>query len=206
MKKLLIFLFGFSATLHAQEAVTPTFETITNADEAQLFLDSNPSRSNTFIVFNEENHKTELARNLFSSGQTTVDGHLERTRYKVVDRFTTTHYRANYIFIDGNKIDAEAAESLIKTISKKYKDGVPFSKLAQQYSMDRNANRNGDTGWFAPGKMHPELERVIINVPISKRDLFSFELKDKSWYYLVLNSYQPKEIKEIKVLKIVEKK
>ena len=95
---------------------------------------------------------------------------------------------------------------MIKTISKKYKEGVPFSKLAKEYSMDRNANRNGDTGWFAPGKLNPDLEKVIMNVPLSDRDLFSFELKEKSWYYLVLNSYEPKDIKEIKVLKIVEKK
>lgn len=206
MNKLLIFLIGFSAILHAQEAVLPTFETITNTEDAQFYLDSNPNKSNTFITFNEENHKTELARNLFDSGQVTVDGHLERIRYKVVDRFTTTHYRAHYILIDGNKVEAEVAESLIKTISKKYKNGVTFGKLAQEYSMDRNGKRNGDTGWFAPGTMNPDLEKVIINIPRSDRDLFSFELKEKSWYYLVLNSYKPKDIKEIKVLKIVEKK
>tara|TARA_R110000850_G_scaffold72619_6_gene159735 strand:- start:1010 stop:1630 length:621 start_codon:yes stop_codon:yes gene_type:complete len=206
MKNLLILLIGFSASLHAQEAVTPSFDAVTNTDEAQLFLDSHPSKSNAFITFNEENHQTELARNLFSSGHATTENQMEITRYKVVDRFTTTHYRANYIFLDGNKIDAETAESLIKTISKKYKEGVPFSKLAKEYSMDRNANRNGDTGWFAPGKLNPDLEKVIMNVPLSDRDLFSFELKERSWYYLVLNSYEPKDIKEIKVLKIVEKK
>lgn len=206
MKKLLIFLIGFSAILQAQETVLPTFETIINTEDAQAFLEAHPEKGNTFITFNEENHKTELARNLFSSGQVTMDGQFETTRYKVVDRFSTTHYRANYILIDGNKIEAEAAENTIKTISKKFSDGVPFSKLAQQYSMDRNANRNGDTGWFAPGALNPDLEKVIINVPRSERDLFSFQLKEKSWYYLVLNSYEPKEIKEIKVLKIIEKK
>tara|TARA_R110002012_G_scaffold81945_2_gene207331 strand:- start:5456 stop:5851 length:396 start_codon:yes stop_codon:yes gene_type:complete len=131
MYKLCILFFGFSAILQAQETITPTFETITTVEEAQLYLDSNPSKSNNFIIFNEENHKTELARNLFSSGQATVNGNMEKTRYKVVDRFTTTHYRASYILIDGNKIGNEAAITLINSITEKYKNGVPFSKLAQ---------------------------------------------------------------------------
>ncbi|TYB76174.1 peptidylprolyl isomerase [Bizionia myxarmorum] len=206
MPKILLILLCLNSVLHAQESVAPTFEAVTNTEEAQAYLDSHPSKANTFITFNEDNHKTELAKSLFSTGFATVDGQFEKTRYKVVDRFSTIHYRASYIFIDGNKMDAEAAEILIKTITKKYKSGIPFSKLAQEYSIDNNAKKNGDTGWFAPGSIHPDLEKVIINVPRSQRDLFAFELKEKSWYYLVLNSHQPKKIKEIKVLKIVEKK
>ncbi|EGV44782.1 hypothetical protein BZARG_53 [Bizionia argentinensis JUB59] len=206
MHKLLFVLFFVTSALNAQESVIPDFETITNLEEAEIYLTANPKKGNTFITFNEDNHKSGLARDLFSNGYATVDGQFEKTRYKVVDRFKTMHYRASYIFIDGNKIEAKAAEELIKVITKKYKNGIPFSKLAKEYSMDNNASRNGDTGWFSQGSIHPDLEKVIINVPTSQRDLFAFELKEKSWYYLVLNSHEPKEIKEIKVIKIVEKK
>lgn len=206
MNKLLITLFSFTSFLYAQDVPKPTFDDVTNPEQAQLFLESNPSKGNSLITFNKDNHKTALANSLFETGFITVDGQFEKTRYKVVERYKTTNYRASYIFIDGNKMADDAAEDLIKIITKKYKNGIPFSALAQEYSMDNNANRNGDTGWFSPGTFNPDLEKVIMNVPRSQRDLFAFELKDKSWYYLVLNAYEPKEVKEIKVLKIVEKK
>ncbi|MGY0392364.1 peptidylprolyl isomerase [Bizionia sp. KMM 8389] len=206
MYKLTLILFCVTSMLYAQEAVVPEFDDVETTEDAELYLKSNRKKGNKLITFNEQNHDTGVAKKLFNSGFATVETQFEITRYKVVKREKNTYYRASYIFIDGNKIDAENAENLIKEITQKYKKGIAFSKLAQQYSMDNNANRNGDTGWFTPGTFNADLEKVIINVPTSQRDLFAFELKEKSWYYLVLNSHEPQEFKEIKVLKIVEKK
>ncbi|MFD2550976.1 peptidylprolyl isomerase [Bizionia sediminis] len=206
MNKLFILLFCVHLGMSAQNNTSPDFKDVKTPEDAASYLQANPSNKNQLIVFNKDNHQSDLAKKLFSTGLATVDGQFEKTHYKVVSRYKTTNYRASYIFIDGHKMSEQAAEDLIKEITKKYKSGIPFTSLAHQYSMDRNGNRNGDTGWFAPGTFNPDLEKVIMNVPRSQRDLFAFELKEKSWYYLVLNSYKPKEVKEIKVLKIVEKK
>jgi parvulin-like peptidyl-prolyl isomerase len=70
--------------------------------------------------------------------------------------------------------------------------------------MDGNANRGGDSGWFTKGEMHPDFENEIINNNYSLNAIFTIDVPSKNWYYVVLKTHEPKEISEIKVLKIVE--
>jgi hypothetical protein len=108
--------------------------------------------------------------------------------------------------LDGKKLSHSEIDGLRQNIMSQYKDGVPFEYLAKKYSMDGNAKRGGDLGWFSKGKMHPIFEDTIINNSANVNDLYMVNIEDRQWYYVVLKTFEPMNIKEIKVLKVVEHK
>lgn len=206
MHKLLLPFFLISFTVTSQESISRELDSILNIDQAERYLANNPSKGSKLISFNEEKHKTKLAKELFERGRSTVESDFKITHYKVVESTEIPHYRVSYIYLDGKKLSAAEIRTLRSQIMTKYGKGVPFDKLAKAYSMDGNANRGGDLGWFTKGEMHPEFENAIVKGAYNVGDVFTVDINEKQWYYVVLKTFEPKNIKEVKALKIVEYK
>lgn len=204
MNKLLLLAFIFSISISAQDTVTKDFDSIVNIEDAENYLKANNSKNNKIIVFNEEKHKTALAIDLFNGGSTTVVSDTEKVKYRVIEKSTVTRHRVSYIFFDGLRMPVSEINALRQEILTKYKEGKPFSTLARRFSMDGNANRGGDLGWFEVDLTHPSFESEITSNQYSVGDVFTIDIVQNQWYYVVLKTHEPKEIKEIKVLKIVE--
>ncbi|QQY81254.1 peptidylprolyl isomerase [Tamlana sp. s12] len=210
IKKLLTTLIFVSVvTLHAQPSVEKELKDIENPEQADAFIKSNKSTKNKLITFNEEKHQTVLAKSLFKKnvGSTEVlDREFEKTYYKVVNKTTNTYNRVSYIYLDGNKYNMTDLNALRSQIMANYKDGAPFDFLAKRYSMDAGAEKGGDTGWFTKGKLDTALENSLTNNSYALNDLFTIDLPETNRYYVVLKTHEPKEISELQVLKITEKK
>lgn len=199
--------FIFSLTGLAQTSIETDLDSITSFEKAQEFLKDKHFKQNKFITFNEEKHKTTLAKDLFSlslGGTKTFENDYEKTVYKIVEKSSTTNYRTSYIFLDGNMLSLDEINSMRDMIIRKYQDGASFNFLARQYSMDINANKSGDTGWFSENFFDPDLEDIIVNDQHNLDDIYTSEIPNKKKYYVILKTYEPKEIAEIKVLKIVD--
>lgn len=203
-KLLLLFAFLFSILLSAQDNVTKDFDSIVNIEDAENYLKANKSKHNKIVVFNEEKHQTALAIDLFKNGSTVLLSETEKIKYKVIEKSAVIYYRVSYIFFDGLKMPVSEINALRNEIMTLYKEGTPFSLLASRYSMDENANRGGDLGWFLTDLTHPTFESEITNSIYSVGDVFTIDIVQNQWYYIVLKTHEPKQIKEIKVLKIVE--
>ena len=211
MHKPLLFLFFISLTsiLSAQTSTEKELTLIETPEQIESYLESKHSKKNKLITFNKEKHKTILAKSLFKlnvGGTKTTENEFEKTYYKVVKKSAKTYYRLAYIYLDGNKYDATNINALRESIINKYKNGAPFDFLAKQYSMDGNAKKGGDLGWFTKGDMHPDFETEVFSNNHNLNDIFTVDIPSKKWYYVVLNTHQPKNISEIEVLKIVEAK
>ena len=204
MKKILLLALLFTITISAQDAQTKDFDSIVNIEEAKEYIKEKKSKKNKIITFNEAKHQTALAIDLYKSGSATVKSDTEKTKYKVIEKKTTTNYRVSYIFFDGLKMTVSQINATRDKIRTKYKEGTPFSQLAKQYSMDSNANHGGDLGWFEKGITHPTFEAEITDSIYKVGDVFTIDIVQNQWYYVVLKTHEPKEIQEIKVLKIVE--
>lgn len=209
LKNTLLYLFIFITPLVvAQNSIEKDLDSVNSFEKAKAYLKTKTFKKHKFIVFNEEKHKTTLAKDLLKLGlgaTKTYENDYEKTVYKVVDKVTIPSYRASYIYLDGSKYTIDEIKIMQQNIIRKYKDGASFDFLAKQYSMDANARRGGDTGWFSKGKMHPEFERNITTVnENSLDDIYAVDIPSKNWHYVVLNTYKPKEISEIRVLKIVD--
>jgi hypothetical protein len=72
--------------------------------------------------------------------------------------------------------------------------------------MDNNANRGGDLGWFSKGTYNEIFENALINNNHQVNDIFTIDIQENNWYYVILKTYDVKLIREIKALKIVKPK
>lgn len=83
--------------------------------------------------------------------------------------------RAKHILVETK----EAAEDILKRIQK----GESFSNLAKELSKDSgSAKRDGDLGFFGPGTMLPEFEKVAFNLKIGA---ISNPVKTQFGYHII---------------------
>lgn len=208
LKNLLTLLF-FTTThlLSSQTSVEKELEIIETPEQIETFLQVKNSKANKLITFNEEKHKTTLAKELFElskGGVKTVKTEFDETFYKIIEKTETEYYRVSYISIDASKMKEVDIDRMRTKIIQKYNDGASFDFLAQQYSTGDNANRGGDSGWFSKGETSYDFEEAIIEDTHSLNDIFILDMPSINKYYVVLKTFEPKNISEIKVLKIVE--
>jgi hypothetical protein len=207
MKRFLLLFTLIASTLQAQEEISTEIDLITDTTSAEEFLKTNKTKGNKLITFNEEKHKSVLATDLFKlsvGGKTTTESNFEKTTYKVIEKTTVTHYRVNYILLDSKNSDATKTIAQRDKIVTSYKNGAPIEFLAKKYSMAENANRGGDTGWFTKDEVTLFFDVDITENNHSESEIYTLENEADGHYYIILNTFQPKEIVEIKVLKIVE--
>ncbi|GAA4231011.1 hypothetical protein GCM10022291_02530 [Postechiella marina] len=203
-------LLAFATTVMAQKSATEKeLKSLENIEQAETYLEKKASKKNKFIVFNEEKHKTTLAKKLFKmpvGGTEKTENEFEKTFYKVVEKIKTPYYRVAYIYLNGKQIDLKEVNSYRDDLITKYNNSSPFNFLAKRHSMDKNATRGGDSGWFSKNDKNSTFETLIIEDNHDLDAIFPLDIPSESSYYVVLKTHEPKEISEIKVLKIVEAK
>lgn len=154
------------------------------------------------IVFNEAKHNTRLAKTLFKNK--TGKKHKEKTRtgdrvYEVLAERHVKHYRINYIFLDGERMSIDAIMRLREKMQGMLDEGIKFTSIARQYSMDRNSHNGGDSGWFKQERTVPEFFEAINDSKLLANMVYTVDLPEANWYYLVQKTYSPKEIREVLV-------
>ncbi|GAB5563123.1 MAG: hypothetical protein Wins2KO_01860 [Winogradskyella sp.] len=189
----------------AQESLEKEIDSINTEEQAKSYIKEHKAAKGKFYVFNKQKHKTRLASDLFKlskGGTKVVKTEFKKTYYKIIDKEKVTHYRASYIFFDGSKLSKEEIDAKRRKIISQYQQGYKFSRLAEINSMDINAKRGGDLGWFPEGEMHPEFEEALLEH--DNGDIFALDIEEKKWHYIILKTHDAKDIEEIKVLKLSE--
>lgn len=209
LKHLLYTALLFSTILSIGQSNFETeLDSIHDETQAAKFLETHKSNNGQLFVFNKEKHKTQLAKELFGMGKGSskvIATDIEKIHYKIIDKYEIPYYRVSYVYFDGTKKSKEEIFELQQRVIQKYKEGFRFKDLAKQYSMDASANRGGDLGWFTRGDMAPEFEEAVINSGNNIDDIFTVEVPERNWHYVVLKTHSTKLIEEIKVLKVTEK-
>lgn len=205
---LLTFIFSaFLLVINAQTSAEAALSSIETQEQAKQFVNGKYAFNSKIFTFNEAKHKTQLAKTLFKLEKGQVKSEKaasEKIVYKILEKTKNTYHRVSYIFLDGNKYSLESINTLRETLIKKYNNGIPFNALANQYSMDNNANKGGDTGWFTTDDVNSEFESTLIKDNHTLDTIYNVDISSTKSYYLVLKTFAPKDITEIKVLKIIE--
>lgn len=209
MLKNILLLLGLVITTvsFSQNDFESEIDSIQTLDEAKIYVQKNKSFKGQVITFNKEKHHTKIADDLFSLSKGSKKVYrtdMEKTYYKVVDKNEIPYQKLSYIFLDGKEKSIEEINILRQNIVAKYKNGFRFEDLAKHYSMDDNAKRGGDLGWVTQGDLHPDFEAQVLDNSHQVNDLFTVDIPNQQWYYVILKTEDTKYIEEIKVLKVTE--
>lgn len=88
--------------------------------------------------------------------------------------------RVNYIFLSRQSGTDEQLRQRADSILQAVRNGWPFQEAALKYSMDGNAKKGGDLGWFTRSMMVPEFSGPVFQH--HKGDLFTAAVGIYGWY------------------------
>ena len=206
MKKITTLLLFVPFLCFSQDALEQQLDSIATPEEAKYFAQTyKRANESKVFTFNKEKHKTKLADDLFQlskGGKKVIKTDYKKTYYKIIEKSDVPHERASYIYFDGNKMTLKAINANRSKLIAQYNDGYKFEALAEMHSMDINAKRGGDSGWFSEGQMHTDFENAIKSHDVG--DVFTLDIEEQKWYYIILKTFEPKDIEEITLLKFTE--
>jgi len=198
MKSILVGFLLLSATAFSQPTVTDQFKKINTVEEAQDWVKANASLKPEIYKLSFGKDSSLLDKRLLKQNKGDVFS-VGYVTYKVVDASSTIQFRASYIFLDGGSLSTSEVDSLKKIIMAKITAGANIEKLSDQYTMDGNKT-HGDTGWFfGPETVPAELQEAVKNHKLN--DIFTVDVADKQWHYIVKKTYDDNFKKDITVLK-----
>jgi len=195
---ILVFLVLTSVIAFGQPTVTERFQKINNIQDAQQFIQANPDLKPAILNLSLGRDTTLIDKRLLrqSKGDVFSVGYVT---YKVLDGTETVNYRASYIFLDGATLSNSQVDSLRKIIIDKANAGASFEQLSDQYTMDGNTT-HGDTGWFFGPEMLPkEFQDAVKNHKLG--NIFSVDVAERQWHYIVKKTYDDQVKKDITVLR-----
>src|SRR5690554_8212329 len=130
MKRILLLLCLISYISNAQEEST-NIDSVIDITSAEEFLKTNKRKGNKLITFNEEKHKTILAKDLFKmsiGSKKTSDQCLIITSYKIIEKNMVPHYRTADVGLRGRITGPATSQESRVTIVDAY-DKVVHAKV-----------------------------------------------------------------------------
>ncbi len=188
----------FTMFTFGQQTVTEKFQKIGTVPQAQEFISANPTLKPAMFKLSAGKDSSLIDKRLLRQKKGDIFS-VGYVTYKVLEATDTVAFRANYIFLDGSSLSNTEIDSLRKLILARANAGESFDKLSDQYTMDGNTT-HGDTGWFFGELMMPkEFQDAVQNHKTG--EIFSVDVSEKQWHYIVKKTYNDQEKKEITVLK-----
>lgn len=196
--QLLSVLLLVTTSVMAQPTVREQFEKITNVQQAQKFIDDNPTLKPAILHLELGRDSSRIDKRLLQQNVGDVFS-VGYVTYKVVEGTESVNYRANYIFLDGGSLSNAEVDSLKKVILDKASKGATFTQLSDEYTMDGNTT-HGDTGWFfGPEMMPKEFQDAVKNHKLG--DVFFVDVPQYQWHYIVKKTFDDQVTKKITVLR-----
>lgn len=194
----LLLLFSAQVFAQGQLGVTEKFQKIVTVQDAQKYIDENPTLKPTLLKLSYGKDSSLIEKRLLRQNKGDIFS-VGYVTYKVLEASETVNYRASYIFLDGGSLTPSEVDSLKKIIVQKASSGTPFDKLSDQYTMDGNTT-HGDTGWFFGIEMMPKEFQDAVKAH-KLGEIFFVDVSEKQWHYIVKKTYDDQIKKEITVLR-----
>ena len=95
--------------------------------------------------------------------------------------------KVNYIFFDGTKLSKKAIDSRRKEILSMHQKGSSSDDLVAQFTMDHNVKPWGNFGWREELDVEPTFREAVKKH--KKGDVFTVDVPELNWYYIVFKLY-----------------
>ena len=199
--KISIILFTIISNGQTKREIKQALQNIKSLDEFEKYKSTNPDWKMEHIEINNPNIEfPKELRGIKKEAIKTIKIDNEKYYYKLISSSKETEYRVSYIYLNGKELTKTEVDSIRPVIIKKYKSGISFADLVEEYNMDGNSKK-GDLGWFKKGIMAPDFEKAVIKH--EKADIFTVDVDNSNnhrrhnWYYVVLKTFKDR-ISEIK--------
>ncbi|RYY65180.1 MAG: hypothetical protein EOO12_07660 [Chitinophagaceae bacterium] len=183
MKKiLLVCLFVLPFVVQAQTAVQ-LLASVHSTNDAERLIARYPRRKPELFHLDSGTDSTALSGALFAK-KAGYTFRFEGYWYKLLKKDLFPEFHVSYIYLDGSQLPLARIDSLRQVIMNRYRTGTPFAELAAGYTMDGNST--GVLGWRREGTLVKEFETAVRQH--RRGDLFTVDLPERNWYYVVLNT------------------
>ena len=95
--------------------------------------------------------------------------------------------KVNYIFFDGTKLSKKAIDSKRKEILSMHQKGIFSDNLVAQFTMDHNVKPGGNFGWRDELDVESTFRQAVKKH--KKGDIFTVDVPELNWYYVVFKLY-----------------
>ena len=154
------------------------------------------------VTLNSKEEDTPKELISLQKGQATIIRSGEATfHYKLLESSQGKEFRVGYIYLNGKELQKPQIDMFRSLIMERYEKGTSFKDLADTYNMDQNS-KSEDLGWFKAGMMVPQFESAIR--AHQKGDIFTVDVDDRKWYYVVLKTYEDRVVDYLTFVKIKE--
>ena len=187
-----------STAAFGQATVRDQFAKIQTLDQANQWIAANAPLKPAMLHLTAGKDSTVIDKRLLRQEKGDIFS-VGYVTYKVIESTESVKYRANYIFLDGGSLDQSGVDSLKKIILAKITAGANWDQLSDQYTMDGNTT-HGDTGWFfGELQMPKEFQDAVKSHKLG--DVFSVDVTDKQWHYIVKKTFDDDDQKTMTVLR-----
>ncbi len=197
MKKIFVIIIVLLSFESYSQTIKELLKQIISVEDAEKFATENPNLEAELLTIHPEIELDDFAAKFTESKSGEIFSDIEFT-YKILFESNVKAFRVSYVFLDGNKLSLNEIENLRTGILKDYLNGISFTSLANKNTMDNS--KDGDLGWFIEGMMVPNFEIAIKNHKIN--DIFKVDLTNEKWYYIILKTFNDRQVKELSVIKI----
>lgn len=176
------------------EKIKSEFNRIKNKKQAERFIRENSSLKGAIVTIDPKVDSSAFAKEILSkeSGEILTQQYGKTTQlFKILTTEKILAYRVQYILFNGNQMKVKQIQILRDSILTRLKNGESFDLLARQYSMDSNATKGGDLGWFQENQLVAEFENAVKAHHYG--EIFAVDVPTEKWYYIVRNSYRPRQ-------------
>lgn len=197
IKPQLILIFLIYSTVLFGQTTAEKINTLSTIEEAEAYFEKHPEAEGEIFTATPEIDGAIVLEMLADKkvGAIFCD---EESTFKIISKNQLQAFRVSYIFLDESKITLKDINKRRNAILKAYKNGKAFDLLANQYTMD--SSKDGDLGWFTEGMMVPEFETAVKQHRLN--DVFTIDIPDRKWYYVVLKTFDDKMIDQLILIKI----
>ena len=174
---------------------------VLSPDQLKQIIQLHPEMKPQVFTITSDKDTSAITLPLFSK-KTGYTFRIGTDVFKIISSASYPEFRVSYIYLDGSVLSMSTIDSLRNTIRLFYKEGEPFYSLARWHTMDINAS--GDNGWFREKTLMPEFEAAVRQH--KKGDLFTVDIPENKWYYVVLKTFNDRVTQELTMLKLSDPK
>lgn len=174
---------------------------ISTLEQANKFIISHPKDNTKLFTISTDKDTSDITLPLFQK-QVGYIFRIDNNVYKIIQAKSYPEFKVNYIFLNGNQLSIHEIDSIRNIIITRFKTGTYFYDLAKEYSMDDNPSGNLD--WFTENMMVKEFEIAVKKH--KKYDIFTVDVPDKNWYYVVFKTFDDRLTKRLTLISIKDGK